>query len=187
MTEALSLFDQSRAMTKWAALSDDERFRFTLGRGWLPGRRLLWCGLNPSVADAERDDLTVTKCIEFTRRAGYGELVIVNLFAYRATDPDDLVAAAKAGDVEGPGNIGVICDEVAKADAVVVCWGATVDKLTSPPRRSVWPGIARFNVVGAARRQDKPVLCLGLTAGGHPRHPSRLAYATELVPYTGAA
>lgn len=184
----LTLFDQARAMRKWATLSPDELYRWTLGRRWGPGggRRLLWCMLNPSTADANVDDLTITKVIEFTRRAGYGEFVAVNLFAYRATKPEDVVAAHAAGvNVAGPGNTGIICDELTKADALVVAWGATVTKITTPPRRA--PGVSRFNVVDAARRHGKPVLCLGVTAGGHPRHPSRLGYAAELRPYTEPA
>jgi hypothetical protein len=57
--------------------------------------------LNPSTADASQDDPTIRRCIGFARQWGCGRLVVLNLFAFRATDPADLKRAA---DPVGPEN-----------------------------------------------------------------------------------
>lgn len=51
---------------------------------------LVFVMLNPSTADDANDDPTIRRCMAFARRWGYGELTVVNLFALRATNPDDL-------------------------------------------------------------------------------------------------
>lgn len=75
-----------------AVLSDDGSHRYTLTRTWddtLPG--VTWVMLNPSTADAHSDDPTIRRCLGFARAWGFGRLDVVNLFAYRATDPDELL------------------------------------------------------------------------------------------------
>ena len=51
--------------------------------------------LNPSRADAEVNDPTITRCINFARNWGYGRLKVVNLYAYRTSKPSLLKQAAK--------------------------------------------------------------------------------------------
>ncbi len=69
-----------------AIFSDDDTYRYLLWRTWdesLP--RLLWVLLNPSTADAEIADPTLSACIGFSQELRYGGLEIVNLFAYQDT------------------------------------------------------------------------------------------------------
>src|SRR3954451_2301972 len=40
--------------------------------------------VNPSTADAETDDPTIRKVKGFSERAGYGHIIVGNLFAFRA-------------------------------------------------------------------------------------------------------
>ena len=77
-----------RAMTVGAAgISECGCYRYWLTRTWNPRRATLcWVLLNPSTADADRDDPTIRRCQGFARSWGYGGIVVVNLFAYRATD-----------------------------------------------------------------------------------------------------
>ena len=71
------------------------QYRYTLTRVWSLERGLvLFVGLNPSTADAERDDPTVRRCVGYARRWGFGGVLVANLFAYRATDPRDLLAVS---------------------------------------------------------------------------------------------
>jgi hypothetical protein len=70
-------------------------YRYRLWRIWdraLP--MVCWVMLNPGADDTLEDDLKVVK---FSRAWGYGGLVVVNLFAYRASDPSELLQALNGG------------------------------------------------------------------------------------------
>jgi hypothetical protein len=110
--------------------------------------------LNPSTADAARDDPTVRRCIGFARSWGYGGLEVVNLFAYRATDPR---ALRRAADPVGPANRRHIAAAIANARLVIAAWGADATA-----------GDAAARLRALSRRELR---CLGLTRSGAPRHP----------------
>jgi hypothetical protein len=132
-----------------ATFSANGRYRYRLWRRWDRSRPVVvFVMLNPSTADADKDDPTIRRCIGFARAWGYGGIEVVNLFAYRATLPRSLRAV---DDPVGPENGRHIRRAVARADLVVLAWGAhaRASRLLSLPR---------------AR-------CLGLTRAGQPRHP----------------
>ncbi len=102
-------------MQRTACSSRCSHYRYSLSRTWNESlQRIVFIGLNPSTADAQHDDPTVRRCIGFARRWGYGGLTLVNLFAYRTTEPAELkevddpvgldndrwIAEAQAGAVE---------------------------------------------------------------------------------------
>lgn len=154
-------------MIRLADLSVDGLYRYSLRRIWEPdGPRMAWIMLNPSIADAEIDDPTIRRCIGFAQREGCGSIEVVNLYAYRATKPDDLLDATGAGiDVLGPENVPYVTAAFEHAAVVIAGWGASfVD------RRNTWK-LARVNVQGIAAKHDRPLHCLGRTKAGHPRHP----------------
>jgi hypothetical protein len=53
----------------------------------------MFVGLNPSTADENTDDPTLTRCINYAKSWGFGGVCMANLFAYRATEPKDMKAA----------------------------------------------------------------------------------------------
>ena len=139
----------------------------------LPHRLLLWCLVNPSVANAFRADHTMVKVRGFTDSNGFSQWSIVNPYAYRATDFKDLTRARKRGvDVVGPENDEHIRRAATEAGSIVVGWG---HHFNDPQREA--------EVLAILRATGKPLLCLGCTEGGKPRHPLMLAYNTELVPW----
>jgi hypothetical protein len=146
-------------MHKTAVISDDGLYRYALTRTWDPLlARVVWVMANPSVVDAERDDATIRKCIGFTQRWGYGGIEVVNLFAYRATDPAVL---ATVDDPVGPENRlwlqTVLGDSL---NSLFVCaWGG-------PWREAKHPRI-RFEQLAA--KAERETFCLGRTALGDPR------------------
>lgn len=163
------------AMPELQGAIADRHYRYLLWRTVGPGHeRALFVMLNPSTADARKDDQTVRRCREFTRRAGAGTLEIVNLFALRATDPADLMAAR--GDIEGHENDRYIIGASQRCDFAVVAWGA-LDGL-----RAQWRPRAAL-VMAQLDAAFPQVFCLGKTKHGHPRHPSRLALDTPLEVY----
>lgn len=165
------------AMDGWADISDDGVYRYRLGRRWQPERgTVLWVMLNPSTADGLVDDQTITKCCGFSSRWGYGAIDVVNHYAYRATQPDDLIAAHRAGvNVRGPRNAMVVVEAIQNADLIVAAWGATIRKVERA-------GARPMALLTVARDMGKTVHRLGALVGkGDPRHPSRPGYATPLV------
>jgi hypothetical protein len=131
------------------------RFRYLLWRQWEVGARVLFVMLNPSVADAERDDPTIRRCRGLARAWGFGAVEVANLFALRATDPRDLARARRR---VGPRNDEILLDAVGRADAIIVAWGVH-GALDGRDR-----AVARL-LDGRALR------CLGRTRAGQPRHP----------------
>jgi hypothetical protein len=84
-------------MTGSAEFSDCMRFRYTLTRKWSTAPILCVIGLNPSTATEAVDDPTIRRCIGYAKAWDYGGLLMLNIFAYRATLPSDMWAAARRG------------------------------------------------------------------------------------------
>ena len=105
-----------------ADFSDDGLYRYRLWRSWgsVEAPTCLWVMLNPSTADARADDPTITRCSRRARDWGYGGISVVNLFAYRATDPKLLRAV---DDPIGPLNDAAITSEAAAAALIICAWG----------------------------------------------------------------
>lgn len=150
-----------RAVRSSATLSDDGRFRFDLTRRWDAGPTFCWVMLNPSTADAAVDDPTLRAVMAFSRAAGAGRAVVVNLFAFRTPHPAHLV---EAPDPVGPGNDRYIDLWAHNAARVVVAWGAL--------DRPSWVHNGRSGEVldrlSAARDE---LWCVDRTRAGRPRHP----------------
>jgi len=155
-------------MTGGAAFSRDRRYRYRLWRRWDRSRpRIAFCMLNPSTADARRDDPTIRRCIGFARDWGYGGIEVVNIFALRATDPRDLRSAR---DPVGPRNDAFML-QAATESPVVIAWGvhgALRDRAATA-----------LQLFGPRAR----LLALGRTRSGAPRHPLYLRRDTEAVEY----
>jgi hypothetical protein len=148
-----------------ACFSSCRLYRYSLSRVWGEGDRVLFIGLNPSTADHEIDDPTVRRCLGFARRWGYSQFDLVNLFAFRSTDPLSLRTAA---DPIGPLNDQVVQRFVAKADLVIAAWGN---------------GGHGFDRVDDIWSLLPDVYCLGITKTGSPRHPLYVPGETEPIPY----
>ena len=125
----------------------------------------MFIGLNPSTADETVDDPTIRRCIGFAKAWGYGGIYMLNAYAFRATNPKDMKAAA---DPIGPGNDEAFGYYRSKVGLIVAAWGAHCD----PERaRKVCQAVGR------------PVECLGLTAAGAPKHPLYLKATTPRQRY----
>ncbi len=154
-----------------AVYSPCETYRYALTRVWAPeGQRLLCVMLNPSTATELQNDPTVERCERRARALGYGAFRVCNIFAYRATDPRVMRAA---DDPVGPENDAAILEGAAWADTVLCAWGS------HGAHRERGSAVARLLFqTGCALSH------LGLTKGGHPRHPLYISYAVKPVVWT---
>lgn len=103
-----------------AVLSPCRLYRYELWRRWSDAAACVFVGLNPSTADETNDDPTIRKCVGYAKRWGYGSLCMVNLFAFRATLPKDMLAA---DDPIGPDNDATLKRLAADAGIVIAAWG----------------------------------------------------------------
>ncbi len=100
-----------------------QKYRYWLERD-KGSNPLVFVMLNPSTADAELDDPTIRRCRRFAADNGYTGIVVVNLYAYRATKPKDLFSA---DDPIGQENDNYI-STAALINDVCCAWGANADK-----------------------------------------------------------
>ncbi len=152
-----------------AEFSDCEQYRYSLWRTWsdrgLNGRLCAFIGLNPSTATHEVDDPTIRRCIGFCKAWGFDGYVMLNLFAFRATDPRVMKLQH---DPIGEQNDDAIWSWTAKAGMTVAAWGNHGSYLN------------RSECVRRPLR-DLQLRHLGLTKTGHPKHPLYLKADTEPV------
>lgn len=182
-----------------AMFSPDRRYRYVLTRNLGGGLRVLVVvGLNPSTADAFRDDNTIRRLIARARALGCGLLVMLNAFAWRATKPSDMVRASvemRASEMTiaqfrarngrdprvGEFVVGERNDEiletmlryvaVAPGSIALAGWGTHV------------PAWRLEELSAIAGRAHVEWMCLGYNEGGSPRHPLYVASADPLVPW----
>ena len=117
---------------------------------------MLFIMLNPSTADAEKDDPTIRRCMAFAKRELCTELTVINLYALRATNPKELVGSI---DPEGPENFKYWTYEIERhlmTGTIVAAWGA--NRYAPAPMYDTLKKLS-------------PIYCLGKTKGGAPRHP----------------
>jgi hypothetical protein len=108
-------------MKKAAEFSDCRKYRYTLTRYWDETKPYcMFVCLNPSTADETKDDPTVRRCINYSKDWGFGGFIMVNLFAFRATDPKDMKAEYEP---IGKHNDAWIKHMSYKAGIVVAAWG----------------------------------------------------------------
>lgn len=150
-------------MPNECVFSADRLHRYTLIHRWdellNPDHGIAWICLNPSTADEHQLDPTLRRIRDFSATWGYSFFVMLNAFAWRATDPANMKAST---DPIGPDNDKWIKHWSNKVDRVMIGWGEH----------------------GAHLGRDQQVLslldrrktfCLERNASGQPKHPLYVA------------
>ncbi len=141
-----------------ATFSRCRRWRYLLWRRWdetKPTANFLM--LNPSTADEVQLDPSCTRARLYTERWGFGGLIVTNIFAWRATDPEEMKAVR---DPVGPGNDAAILRAAREAAIVVCAWGNHGAHRERGER-----------VATAFRFAGIQLHYLKMNGGGHPAHP----------------
>lgn len=143
--------------TSGAVFSPCRHYRYVLWGWWDKDKPyLMVIGLNPSTADETKDDPTIRRCKRFASDWGYGGLCMVNLFAIRATKPNDMLIH--------PSPIGENNDKWLerlsdKAGMVLAAWGNHGSHMGR-----------NWDVRRLIERTNQ-MKCLGTTKSAQPRHP----------------
>lgn len=155
-------------MIKTAIISPCQRYRYQLWRSWdIHGKTVCFVGLNPSTADAEQDDPTITRCINFAKQWDFGNLCMLNLFAYRATEPEEMIK--QQAQAFGPLNDFYLAQPLQRCDLTVVCWGANGKYFNQD--------------LHVLRMIDTP-MCFEMNKNHTPKHPLYVKSDTKLINYT---
>lgn len=136
-----------------AEFSSCGKYRYKLWRKWDASKPLAMCiGLNPSTANANKNDQTINYLIKMLSILGYGGFYMMNLFAWITPHPEELLTC------ENPlGENNSKLQEVEKLCAdVVVCWGGF--KEAEQRIKEVLPNYPTAK-------------CFGKTSSGRPLHP----------------
>lgn len=162
-------------MQRGAVFSHDQRYRWVLTRTFDGTKGMVnFIMLNPSTADAELDDPTIRRCIGFARDLGFGQLIVTNLFAIRATDPR--VIKVTEDPVGKESNDGYIKATALRAKMIICAWGnhgrfgGRADEVLG-----MLAGIGMLEKCHALR----------VSAGGHPCHPLYLPSDLKPVRFNG--
>lgn len=152
-----------------AQFSPCRTWRYVLRRRWSgEGEALLVVMLNPSKADENRSDNTVTRCVNFAQDLGFAGLTVANLFAFMATRPADMRSAP---DPIGPDNDKWLRLLAQEHETKVVAWGAN--------------GAYRDRAADVLQRGllGDNLLCWGITPKtGQPKHPLMIPAISTLRP-----
>jgi len=171
--------------------SRDMKYRYLLQWEWDPtSAPLIVVMLNPSTADHLTMDPTIRRVVALAKRHGFGSVIVVNIAAFRATDPKDLVAqhklATTAPDADVPNIWGsenweflMGAFEVAPelrmgSKPILVGWGAheIVDETGAGPM-----------LTGSMMANKITPFCLGKTKSGAPKHPLYIANSVDPEPW----
>lgn len=141
-----------------AVISPCESYRYHLTRAWSMGEgEVVFIMLNPSTADASLDDPTIRRCVGFGAAWGFRSLVVVNLFAWRATQPSEL---GRVHDPVGPLADAYLLAAAGHAQKIVCAWG------NDGHLQGRGEAVCRL-----LKEAGHPLFHLGLTQSQAPRHP----------------
>lgn len=164
-------FQLSGGVQGGAVFSADRTLRFELRRTWADLPDALFIGLNPSTADETKDDPTIRRCIRFAKDWNCGGILMMNLFAFRSTDPAGIQGRSAS---EGDNWIKVADQILHPANSIVIfCWGVNQPQAS---REFLKAMAATVHIYARDRCHH-----LGLTKDGHPKHPLYLRSDTKPV------
>lgn len=136
----------------------NRRYRYLLKCTWDDQLEIVtFIMLNPSTADSDGCDPTLSRCLSFAKNWGYGGFNIVNLFAHISTDPN------KLKDVKNPigeKNDFYILESAKNSARVVFAWGEKHSNLHNRNRQII-ELLKKYN----------PHCIKKTKKGNHPRHP----------------
>lgn len=165
-----------------AVISPDGMYRYVLWREWSGfgsdvrtdaegHQQCVFIMFNPSTADAKRDDPTIRQCVRIAAVRRYARIVVVNLFAYRATNPREIIRAAGVN-TEGPDNQRHLSSAVhdVRTTHVICAWGEHGAHLNQAEQVRGWID------------SKIKLYALGFCKNGQPRHPLYMRTSCILQP-----
>lgn len=160
-------------MDRTAAMSPDLAYRYYLEWRWAEGPPLLAWMLNPSTADHTITDPTLDCLMKRAARWHLGAVRIINLFAFRATEPANMkLGVDPVGPLNDQVTVSLLAEQEQFGERTLCGWGKH--------GRFAGREAAALALAGACRaRLD----VLALNIDGTPRHPLYIPLDTPRDPW----
>lgn len=152
--------------------SEDKKYRYYLKREFKPNAKkfLVFIMLNPSTANEEYNDPTVERCQNHAINKNYEGMIVLNIFAYRTTDPKKLLEIKNP---IGEKNNETIIETIKKHKDIICAWGNHGKILERSEE------VKKILKENRARTQ-----AFQITKVGEPKHPLYVSYNKELQEFT---
>jgi hypothetical protein len=155
-------------LQRGARLSPCRRYRYRLWRTWDDRRPpVVYIMLNPSIADEQQDDATITRCIRRAENLGAGGIIVMNLFSLVSTKPRGLYTAE---DPVGPET---------DAELLDACRGA-LHVICGRGNHGAYRNRAA-QLLSLLRANDINPKALHINDDGSPKHPLYIGYDAPLI------
>lgn len=155
----------------------EDNYRWWLTRAWGPGPSIAIIGLNPSDANAERDDPTMLREIGFAFRWGYGSLIKFNLYPFISSSPAAMKRWRSGRNADHSARDAFIRnaeDAALRIESVETVWGAWGNGAEQDDLEYF------FSALADTKCKGRSIYCLGTNADGSPKH--TLARGTHRIP-----
>ena len=149
-------------MIRKAEFSIDKKERYSLKREWDKSKnKILYIMLNPSKADDKKDDPTIRRLVNFTKKFNYGGFLVGNIFTTITPNPKEI---DKSKGISGR-NLEELLKLINTVDQIVYAWGNTTEE----------PQLLKELVLSPK--------CFGKNFNGTPKHPLYLPKNSKLIAY----
>ncbi len=151
-------------VTKWLFVPDSyTEFRYILGtRGKNP---LICIGINPSTAEPDHLDRTLQSVERIALRNGYDAFTMFNVYAQRATSPDDMPREMNLRlHAENMKAFRYVLSQ-SESPVVWAAWGSIIEK------RSYLRTCLEDMILAGEQAGARWVKCGQVSRKGHPHHP----------------
>lgn len=149
-------------MIRKAEFSIDKKERYSLKREWDKSKnKILYIMLNPSKADDKKDDPTIRRLVNFTKKFNYGGFLVGNIFTTITPNPKEI---DKSKGISGR-NLEELLKLINTVDQIVYAWGNTIEE----------PQLLKELVLSPK--------CFGKNFNGTPKHPLYLPKNSKLIAY----
>jgi len=165
---------ESDGLPTAAIFSADGKYRYMLSRDWASdGKIIVWIMPNPSIGDEKILEATTAGCMKRAKDWGYAGMVVLNLFALIATDPDELKRTPNAVGEFNDSFIRAVANRAVEDTTYIVAWGNQGKHLDRDKEVTLL-------------LSDKDFYCLGVNKDGSPRHPLHMSHSIRPELWRGA-
>ena len=148
--------------------SQDKKNRMELTLSWSSRikKKAIAIGINPSKANDQRSDNTLTRLARFLDTYGFNEFLMLNIFESYSTDQNQIDKRSKT-------DFQKYRKHFAEVEAIFVVWGVNENDYYEEKQK----------VLDILAEYSEKVYCIKKPNGRKPAHPARMGYACEVVKF----